>query len=417
MIIQRSIFCILLLFANAVFALDLELTQGINSALPVGIDNFGPDGHGAELSKQIKQDLSLSGEFRIINRPSGSDVVWKSAGADSVVLGKVISIGNNRYEVKVTLVDVVAHNRLLLSKIFRVSAQELRPLAHHLSDLIYEKLTGVRGIFSTRIAYVVVQNLGDGLMRESLEVADMDGNNPQSLFSSSEPIMSPAWSPDGSKIAFVSFERKKAQIFVVSVETGQRRLITDFAGINGAPAWSIDGRQLAVVLSKSGSPKIYNVNLNNGQLNQLTFGNSIDTEPRFAPDGRTLLFTSNRGGSPQIYRLFIADGRIERVTYTGNYNARASYTADQKRVVMLHREDSNFNIAVQDGSTGRVDTVTFAALDESPSLSPNGKLILYATRANNKGILGIVSIDGRIHMQLPSRAGDVKEPAWSPFLN
>src|SRR3990167_6195253 len=390
MIIQRSIFCILLLFANAVFALDLELTQGINSALPVGIDNFGPDGHGAELSKQIKQDLSLSGEFRIINRPSGSDVVWKSAGADSVVLGKVISIGNNRYEVKVTLVDVVAHNRLLLSKIFRVSAQELRPLAHHLSDLIYVKLTGVRGIFSTRIAYVVVQNLGDGLMRESLEVADMDGNNPQSLFSSSEPIMSPAWSPDGSKIAFVSFERKKAQIFVVSVETGQRRLITDFAGINGAPAWSIDGRQLAVVLSKSGSPKIYNVNLNNGQLNQLTFGNSIDTEPRFAPDGRTLLFTSNRGGSPQIYRLFIADGRIERVTYTGNYNARASYTADQKRVVMLHREDSNFNIAVQDGSTGRVDTVTFAALDESPSLSPNGKLILYATRANNKGILGIV---------------------------
>ena len=193
-------------------------------------------------------------------------------------------------------------------------------------------------------------------------------------------------------------------------------MISSFSGINGAPAWSPDGRSLAVVLSKTGSAKIYTIDLSSGSLKQLTFGDAIDTEPAYAPDGRSLLFTSGRGGSPQIYSLSLADGRVQRVTFEGNYNARSSYTLDQKHIVMLHRDDSRFNIAVQDAGSGRLTPVTSAASDESPSVSPNSRLILYATRENDQGVLGIVSIDGRIHMRLPSRAGDVQEPAWSPFL-
>ena len=193
-------------------------------------------------------------------------------------------------------------------------------------------------------------------------------------------------------------------------------MLTDFTGINGAPAWSPDGRQLAVVLSKGGNPKIYSVDMSSGHLTQLTFGDAIDTEPRFAPDGQSILFTSGRGGSPQIYRLSLGDGKISRVTYDGNYNARASYTPNQKNIVMLHREDKQFNIGVQDVASGRVTPLTSSQLDESPTVAPNGRLVLYATHYQNKGILAIVSIDGRIRMRLPARGGDVQEPAWSPYL-
>ncbi len=404
-----------------VSALDLELTQGINSALPIGVGAFGHDNQGQALSSIIQHDLTLSGQFRIIAEPMGLPEgpqgvgFWRHVGADDVVSGQVRSIGSNRYEVSFTLVDAVAQGKLLYSKTFQVNGNELRPLAHHISDLVYEKLTGDRGVFSTRIAYVLVQRSGQR-ERYSLEVADFDGYNPRSLVDSSEPIMSPSWSPNGQQIAYVSFEKKKAQVFTVAVATGSRRLITSFSGINQAPAWSGDGRQLAVVLSKSGSAKIYLVDLASGSLKQVTFGNAIDTEPSFSPDGRSLVFTSGRGGSPQIYSLSLGDGRIQRVTYDGNYNARASYTPDQKHLVMQHRQDSRFNIAVQDLDSGRINPVTSSASDESPSVSPNGHLILYATNENNKGMLGVVSLDGRIHMRLPSRDGDVQEPAWSPFL-
>lgn len=408
-----------LLFCNPLFALDLELTQGINSALPIAINSFGSDPSAQEIAKIIQNDLTLSGQFRIVSGPQGPNAqssigVLKQLGADSVVTGNVTQRGSG-YEVSFTLFDAAANGATLLTKSFQINPNQIRPLSHHISDEVYQKLTGERGIFSTRIAYISVQRSRNST-RYSLEVADADGFNPRSLLISSEPIMSPSWSPDGKAISYVSFEKKRAQIFTVSVETGQRKLITSFPGINGAPAWSPDGRQLAVVLSKSGTPKIYNVDLSSGSMKQLTFGNAIDTEPRYAPDGRSLLFTSGRGGSPQVYRLSLADGQVTRVTFEGNYNARASYTPDMKNIVMLHRDDRQFNIGLQNASGGPVASLTFSGLDESPSVSPNSRLILYATRYQDKGVLGIVSVDGRIRIRLPAKDGDVQEPAWSPYL-
>lgn len=402
------------------YSLDLELTQGISSAMPVGVDRFTGDSDGHEISKVVQNDLRLSGQFKLVAAPArqGEELTvtsWKKAGADNIVTGEVKALENNQIEVHFELTDVVSKGRLLLAKTFTINRHQLRDLSHHISDLVYHKLTGEKGVFSTRIAYVLVQTHGNA-KRYSLEIADVDGYNPQSLLVSSEPIMSPSWSPNGKRIAYVSFERKKAQIYTVRVEDGKRQLVTDFSGINGAPAWSPDGKKLAVVLSKSGNPKIYEIDLANGALKQLTFGTSIDTEPRYAPDGKSLLFTSGRGGGPQIYRLTLADGKITRISYDGNYNARASYTPDQKNIVMLHREDKKFNIGVQNTSTARITQLTFANLDESPSLSPNGRLVLYATRFNEKGVLAVVSTDGRIRMRLPSREGDVQEPAWSPYL-
>jgi TolB protein len=419
-VINRFIAWCLLFFVSSAFAVDLELTQGINAALPIAITTFGGD-QQTQVSKIIENDLRMSGQFRLIPAPmqnlgeQSSIERWRQAGADSVLSGHVQQIAANRYKVNFELVDAAARGRLLLAKDYQVNANELRALAHHISDEVYQKLTGDRGVFSTKIAYILVQRSG-GATRYTLDVADMDGYNPQSLLVSTEPIMSPTWSPNGREIAYVSFERKRAQIYTVSVETGKRRLLTDFTGINGAPAWSPDGRQLAVVLSKGGNPKIYSVDMSSGRLTQLTFGDAIDTEPRFSPDGRSLLFTSGRGGTPQIYRLSLADGKITRLTYDGNYNARASYTPNQKSIVMLHREDRQFNIGVQDMVSGRVSQITFSPFDESPSVSPNGRLILYATHAGDKGILAMVSIDGRMTMRLPAREGDVQEPAWSPYL-
>ncbi len=415
---NRFIAICCLVLSSSAFSLDLELTQGINAALPIGINPFGSDSQASQVTDVINNDLHLSGQFRII--PSAimngqAIAAWQRAGADSVLSGRVSRIDSNRFNVSFELADAAAQGRMLLAKNYQVTEGQLRALAHHISDEVYQKLTGERGIFSTRIAYILVKR-SIGKSQYSLEVADVDSSNPRSLLVSSEPIMSPAWSPDGQQIAYVTFENKRAQIFSVNVASGRRRLITDFPGINGAPAWSPDGRQLAVVLSKGGTPKVYTVDLATGSMKQMTFGQAIDTEPRFSPDGRSIIFTSGRGGSPQIYRLSLADGAITRMTYTGNYNARASYTPNQQNIVLFHREDGQFNIGVQNLSSGRVTPLTNSPMDESPSVSPNGRLILYATHYQGKGVLGMTSIDGGIKLRLPSRDGDVQEPAWSPYL-
>ncbi len=420
--LARSIRILFLLFGlvGYAFAVDLELTHGVNMALPIGINSFGTNDEAQDMVKIIGNDLNLSGQFNVINSNNRNSeqplAYWKSVGADSVLSGRVVPLGNNQYSVTFDLINSAATGKLLLSQKYQVDANKLRKLAHHISDEIYYKLTGDRGVFSTKIAYVLVQRAGEN-SKYSLEVADMDGYNSQSLLLSQSPIMSPSWSPNGRQIAYVSFEKKRPQVYVVDVATGGRRLITDFTGINGAPAWSPDGSELAVVLSKSGSPKIYIVNLATGNMRQVTFGEAIDTEPRYAPDGKTLLFTSGRGGSPQIYSLNLADGRVSRISFDGNYNARASYTPNQKMIVMLHREDREFSIGVQNVASSIISIITDSDSDESPTVSPNGKLVLYATRIQQKGILAITSIDGSIRIRLPSREGDVQEPAWSPFIS
>tara|TARA_Y100001968_G_C19437790_1_gene760787 strand:+ start:714 stop:1985 length:1272 start_codon:yes stop_codon:yes gene_type:complete len=410
-------------FKSQSWALDLELTQGINATLPIGIQSLGYSGVGQEITHIIHNDLRLSGQFKLIAAPPAaqgelsSPQFWRRAGADSLLTGQLRALGDNRFEISLKLLDTVAEGHVLLEKTYQINQQQARALAHHISDLVYEKLIGERGIFSTRIAYVRVLPT-HGRLRYMLDVADADGFHPQSLVVSSEPIMSPSWSPDGQKIAYVSFEKKHAHVFVINVESGKRQLITRFSGINGAPAWSPDGRKLALVLSKTGSPKIYQVDLSNGALKQLTFGDAIDTEPHFAPDGRHLLFTSGRGGSPQVYELNLQDGSIHRMTYDGHYNARASYTPNQQSIVMLHRdEDKRFHIGVQHRHSTSITSLTFSSLDESPSVAPNGRLILYATRFNHQGVLGMVSIDGKIKIRLPLPQGDVQEPAWSPYLS
>ena len=416
--IRRIITIGCLLLSSTVFsALNLELTQGMNRALPIGIDRFGDASQSIAFNDVIQHDLGLSGQFKIIASSQahpGFDA-WQRLGADSILTGSVRPLGGNRYDVHVELSDVALRGRPLLAKDYQVDERSLRRLAHHVSDEVYQKLTGDRGVFSTRIAYILVQRMG-GRARYSLEVADMDGSYPQSLLISTDPIMSPAWSPDGRQIAYVSFEKKRAQIFTVAVGTGQRRLLTDFPGINGAPAWSPDGRQLAVVLSKGGTPKIYTVDLSSGLMKQVTFGDAIDTEPHYSPDGRSLLFTSGRGGSPQVYQLNLATGAVTRMTYTGNYNAKASYTPNQQQMVMLHRDDGAFNIGVMQVGQGTIAPLTHAPADESPSIAPNGRLVIYASRYQERGVLGLVSIDGRVNLRLPPREGDIQEPAWSPFL-
>lgn len=409
---------VLLCMTRVAFGLDLELTQGMNAALPIGIDSFGNQPAAQKLVEVIKQDLGRSGQFKLIEAvPGSSPTIWRAAGADNLVTGHVAMM-NGQYMVHMSLIDAVSGGKILLARDFKSSERELRSLAHFMSDLIYEKLTGIKGIFSTRIAYVLV-NEQRGHRRYSLEIADADGFNPQSVLVSSEPIMSPTWSPNGRQMACVSFENRRAQIFMIDVATGQRRLVSSFPGINGAPTWSPDGRFMALVLSRSGTPKIYQLDLSSGAMKQLTFGLGIDTEPRYAPDGRSLLFTSGRGGGPQIYRLNLQDGQIKRLTYDGTYNARASFTPNQAKIVMLHREDRRFMIAVQDLVTHRLMILSDQgrALDESPAIAPNGRLVIYATQAQDRGILEIVSIDGHVHMRLPSKEGDVQEPAWSPYMS
>lgn len=404
--------------------LNLVLTQGVDQAQPIAIPALiGPKtlvSGGISLMQVVRNDLTNSGQFRVI--PSANQTQkplqsvdynsWRQLGVNTVVLGTVKSI-LGLYTVHIELIDVYTKT-VLLNKTYTVRETQLRQLAHKISDAVYQKLTGVRGIFSTKLAYILVQN-HQGVSQYRLEVCDADGFNPRTLLVSPMPLMSPAWSPDGSQIAYVSFEHHRAAIYSQDVASGQRIKISDAPGINGAPAFAPDGTKMALVLTRTGYPKIYIKNLISGKLKQLTKGWSIDTEPNFAPDGKSLLFTSNRGGTPQIYRYNLQTAKVDRVTFSGNYNARARFFPSQKAIVMLHRESGLFGIATQNLATGRVEVLTRANSDESPSLAPNGRMVIYATQYGGKGVLAMVSTDGRVQLRLPARDGNVQEPAWSPF--
>jgi TolB protein len=422
---SMTLLAFLLVILKPAFAtVDLELTQGMSQALPIAVVPFSgqpnlsaPD----NVASVISADLKNSGRFRLVEHSVDSArandyAYWRSVGADSVVTGTVKSLGGTQYEVAFELIDPINASHVLLSEKFTVQSNALRALAHHISDLIFQKLTGIPGIFSTRMAYIVFNPEGVPQTRYQLEVADIDGYSPHALLTSSQPIMSPAWSPDGSKIAYVSFEKKRSQIYYVDVRTGQRRLITSYSGINSAPAWSPDGRKMAVVLSKSGHPEIYLVDMLTGALTQITHSDSINTEPSFSPDGKAILFMSDRGGSPQIYRYDFGTAQTTRVTYDGSYNATGSYTSDSTQIVLLHRVSGQYNIGVQDVRSGIVTPLTNGGNDISPSVAPNGQMILYSSRYQGRASLALVSVDGRIQLTLPSREGtNVQNPAWSPY--
>lgn len=421
-----------LLVSSQSFAqLDLILTEGISGGVPIAVTPFAKAPKSQEdLATIIAADLKNSGRFNVLSMgdveqlPKDAKMMdqgyWRMQGIDDLVVGHATQVGKDKYRVAFNLLDIygdaqsqVEPFKSLIKQSYTVDRAGLRHLAHHLSDKIYQRLIGVPGSFSTRIAYVLVKDEGKKTAKYFLEVADADGFNPQPLVISNEPLMSPAWSPDGKEIAYVSFENHRATIFIQEVATGKRRVIANYAGINGAPAWSHDGKTLALVLSKNGYPKVYTLDVKSGQLKQVTQGFSIDTEPDWAPDDHSLVFTSNRGGSPQIYRVNLDDQHIERVTYEGDYNASGSFSADGQHIAMLHREDGVFSIAVQDLKTGRVDLLTRSNLDESPSIAPNGSMVLYATRFKGQQVLAMVSTDGNVRLRLPSSKGQVREPAWS----
>ena len=414
-------FCCVAAFGSVRAQLTIEIIGGGAITIPIAIVPFaGESNYPLGVSGVVGADLSRSGLFRLVDaggivpRPARAEDVrygdWTARGADAVVVGSMTPLPDGRAEVRFTLLDAVKQTQLA-SFSYVVPQAQFRATAHRIADIIYEKLTGDIGVFSTRIAYVAKQGT-----RFELLVADADGFNPQSIVTSREPLLSPEWSPDGTRIAYVSLENRKPVVYVQSLTTGSRQLVANFRGSNSAPAWSPDGSRLAVTLSKDGSSQIYLINADGSNPQRLTTSAGIDTEANFAPDGRSILFTSDRGGSPQIYRLALGGGGIERMTYDGNYNVSPRFSPDGKSFVFVRRDGGRLNVALQDFATRQVQILTQGSLDESPSVAPNGKLILYASEVGGRGILAAVSSDGRVKQRLTATASDVREPAWGPLL-
>ncbi|OGT44613.1 MAG: Tol-Pal system beta propeller repeat protein TolB [Gammaproteobacteria bacterium RIFCSPHIGHO2_12_FULL_38_11] len=419
-------------------ALQLELTQGMNAAIPIVIVPFANQTSNVSgnttLSQVISNDLQNSGEFNVkapgmlaslpVQVSQINTTYWQKQGANDIVIGQVHPLSAGKYEVLFQLVNLYApvnpqnpNAAVLLNQGFTVNQAGMRGLAHHISDMIYQKLTGVRGIFSTKIAYVLAQHYNNGSAYYRLIVADEDGFGPQTLLSSGQPIMSPTWSHDGHSLAYVSFQGHYQNIYLQNLLSGSRQVVANFPGINSSPAFSPNNRRLAMVLTlNTGNPNIYVMDLATHHLTQITNDTAIDTEPTWSPDGSALFFTSSRAGGPEIYRYNFADHQVARVTFDGGYNARACLTPHANTLVIIHADGSGYNIAKQDLNSGRLSILTGGGSDDSPSLAPNGKMILYGTRFAGHEMLGLVSMDGRVKLRLPSQQGDVQDPSWSPFL-
>ena len=377
------------------------------------------------MSDIIDFDLARSGQFAptevgdMLSYPVTDKEVffrdWRILGVEYLVIGRtgVDPLGNLRVDFH--LFDIVNERQMIVDTLTS-TRNKWRDVAHRISDRVFESITGIQGAFSTKILYVLAQNSGSPNARYSLELADADGERARTLFSSTQPMLSAGWAPDGKSIAYVSFETGRPAIVLQDIASGERELLTQFPGINSSPVFSPDGKRLAMVLSRDGNPEIYVMNLDNRKLRRVTRHHSIDTEPNWTPDGQNLIFTSDRGGRPQIYQVELATNFVERLTFQGDYNAAASLLPDGKHLVFVHRKAGVFHIAWQNLERDEVRVLTATSLDESPSLAPNGTMLIYATQDRGRGILAVVSIDGRVKYRLPSSTGDVREPAWSPFI-
>ena len=416
--------------------LDIGLVVGNESALPIAVvpmpyqgSNLAPD---TDVAAVIRADLNRSGQFRAMPEdrikalfPSGALPVngtqvkfpdWRVVKQDFVVVGRIVDEAGGGFRVEYELYDVAKQQRMLGLAVGG-RAKGMRDVSHQIADQIYEKITGVRGAFWTHIAYITATGLGQNI-KYALMIADSDGFNPQTVVKSGEPLLSPAWSPDGRKLAYVSFERGNSTIYVQETSTGAREVLASFKGINGAPAFSPDGRRMALTLSKSGNPEIYIMDLGSKALTQITHHFGIDTEAVWTPDGQNLVFTSDRAGKPQVYQVSASGGEPVRLSFAGESNAKATVSFDGKKIAMAQGAGSNYRIAVLDrsfGGAGRWQTLSPGNLDESPSFAPNASMLLYATKEGRKGVLYAVSADGRVRLRSTVSDGDVREPAWSPY--
>ncbi len=415
-LLLASVALVMALPAMAQFRVEVS---GIGmTQLPIAIAAFrGDDAAPQKIGAIVQADLERSGQFRgldaagvaldELSRPDLSP--WRQKGADSLVAGSVTRLADGRFDVRFRLWDV-ARAQDLGGQSFAVTQGDLRLSAHRIADFVYEKLTGDKGVFSTRIAYVTKAG-----QRFNLWVADSDGENAQSALASSEPIISPAWSPNGGQLAYVSFESRKPVVYTHDVGSGKRRLLANFRGSNSAPAWSPDGRSLAVTLSREGGSQLYVMDAAGGEPRRLAQSASIDTEPAFSPDGRSIYFVSDRGGSPQIYRMPAAGGNAERVTFTGSYNISPALSPDGRWLAFVSRVNGAFKLHVMELASGATNAITDTGADESPSFAPNSRLITYATQIQGRETLMTTTVDGKLKTRLAGQSGDIREPDWGPF--
>lgn len=412
-----AVFLLVLVGLPARAAMTIEIVGGAANLIPVAILPFASvPADTVNPAQVVANDLGRSGYFKLVD-PQGAASpaepqslplpVWKGRGADAVVMGQVVPVANGKVEVRFWLFDAVRQTQLT-ALAYTTTPAGLRAVAHKIADAVHEKLLGEPGSYSGRIAYIL-KKAG----RYELQVADADSQNAITITASPEPLISPAWSPDGQKLAYVSFEDKKPVVYVQSLADGGRRAVARFRGSNSAPAWSPDGGRLAVTLSKDETSQIYLLDLASGSTTRFTRGGALDTEPVFSPDGRWLYFTSDRGGTPQIYKASLASGEASRVTFEGGYNVSPALSPDGKTLAFVHRRDGRFHVAAMDLGSGQTQVLTDTTFDESPSFAANGRMILYATLVNGRGVLATVSVDGRVRQRL-SQSGDLREPAWGP---